>query len=158
MAQTIAAVRGNQAYTPNNSNELTIYTNGSNSTRVIINSLAFIQSSTNNDTQRCLLLLRNSTGGADVPVAMVSQNACTTVSFTPGQIPTGQPYAIVGQSINFFRPSDTYLGTSNSVSSFFAYCPKSIWMGPSDVLIYVGYNSNTYSGNVVWNFTTISES
>jgi hypothetical protein len=167
MAQTITAVRGNTAYTPNNTNELTLYTNGSGgSTRVIINSCGFIRSNSTNDQARYVIYLRNSGGGSDMPVAMISNNVITNAFFLPGVTSVPQSssagYGIlfpVTQGSAAITPQQLFVATLTSgIDSGCSYCPKSIWMGPSDVLIFRGYNGANTAGNVVWNFTAITES
>lgn len=45
----------------------------------------------------------------------------------------------------------------SSITDNFAYCPKTIWMGPSDVLSVRQTNNNGANLTVNYNFTVITE-
>ena len=170
MAQTISSSRGNTAYTADStsSSALAVYTNGANPTRVIINSLAWLSGSASSNNTRFVLYLRNSgTTTNDIPVAGSSQNSIASMILIPGQIPVpgltnttqNTAFNLVTSSVSGTLANDVLMGSAvNAQNSGYSFCPKNIWMGPSDVLIVRIYTASSLAGTVVWNFTTITES
>jgi hypothetical protein len=168
MAQTISAQRGSISVSANTNT--TLYTNSaSGSSRVIINSLGmFIQSG---DTTLIAsgLYIVNSGGGTAIPFAMARTSMASQLAqvWVPGTTPVGssigasnpgQMVFINNGSANSTNPNQmqwNYAG--GSITNNFAYCPKSVWMGPSDVLRFVQTNGASGDVTLVYNFTVITE-
>ena len=103
-----------------------------------------------------------------MPVANISANVVTNCFFLPGTVQIPQNNS-VGSAIAFpctqetigINPTELFMANLPSgITSGVSYCPKSIWMGPSDSLIFRGSVSggSNQSVTVVWNFTAITES
>jgi hypothetical protein len=169
MAQTISAQRGSTTISTNT--DTTIFTNSSSgSSRLIINSVGWFLSG-GGDTSMIAsgLYIQNSAGGIMIPFAL----ARTTMSaqychiYVPGTTPVGSALGASnpGQMvfINNGSPNSTdpnqmqwnYAG--GSLTNNFAYCPKSIWMGPSDVIKCRQTNNAGQTTVLVYNFTLITE-
>jgi len=168
MAQTISAARGNQSVA--NNSVTSIYTNSSSgSSRVIINGLTIFGTG-GGTTLLSALYIRNSSGGNDLVVAAYCQNGTgrDALVWVPGSIPVGAVNSVNGQGM-YGMVFNT--GVDNSVAvdglqwnwsgtSFvnqFHYCPKNIWLGPSDQLIFRAKSGNTSNMTLVYNFTVITE-
>lgn len=169
MAQTISASRGNQAYA-SNSSAVTLFTNSaSGSSRVIINSMAMTIIGTTGSNDMALYI-RNTGGGYDIPFALY-RNAVSAgmVYFLPGTVPvaswsntTGLAGVVMyGTALDRTNdPNELRINwaSSNVTSSNINVCPKSVWLGPSDSIIFRGLNSSASSSTINWNFTCILES
>jgi hypothetical protein len=168
MAQTISAQRGSTSVAINTFS--TLYTNSaSGSSRVIINTFGLFTTSGDVTFIASGLFLTNSAGGFSMPVAMGRSTVTTEYCqiWVPGTTPVGMVNNSQGTGmmmlINRGNQSSTnpnelqwnFSGTQ--VVDPFAFCPKSIWMGPSDVLSVRQTNGNGANLTVNYNFTVITE-
>lgn len=200
MAQTVSIQRGSVTYTARGdntagtSNITTLFTNTSsgNGTRVIINYLTVQNpyvtgSGYDQGGARCsgsLGVVSAGTTGAIIG-AMIN-NSGTTSTF---QMPIGDPgsAAVGGSTTRFSAPRVRasvanlnqvgYTGTSpNNInfdvddSSNYGYCPRTFWIGPSDVMKWWPRNSSYsipsgkssittyYTQTLYYSFTCITES
>jgi len=200
MAQTISIQRGSVTYTARGdntagtSNITTLFTNTSsgNGTRVIINYLTVQNpyvtgSGYDVSGARCsgsLGVVSAGTTGSIIGAMIV--NSGNTSTF---QMPIGDPgVAAFGSGGTFFSPPRArasvanlnqvgYTGTSpNNInfdvgdSSNYGYCPRTFWIGPSDVMKWWPRNSSYnvpsgkatttfyYTQTLYYSFTCITES
>jgi hypothetical protein len=167
MAQTISAQRGTLSLSPNT--DTTVFTNSSSgSSRVIINSVAWFMTPTATSLIASGLFIQNSAGGTMIPFAL----ARTTMSnqycqvYVPGTVPVGQLGSSTAGHFTFINngssastnPNQMQLNyTGTSIISNFAYCPKTIWLGPSDLFRARMTNDQGENMNLVYNFTVITE-
>lgn len=167
MAQTISAQRGSTSIAANTFT--TLYTNSaSGSSRVIINAFGLFTTTGDVTFIAGGLFLTNSAGGFSIPVAL----ARTTVSsqycqiYVPGTTPVGNANSTQAGQVVFINISNqsstnpnemiwNYAGATTTTA--YAYCPKSIWMGPSDVLSVRQTNGNGANMTANYNFTVILE-
>lgn len=115
------------------------------------------------------LYVQNSAGGIMIPFALARTTMASQYChiYVPGTTP-------VGSSIGASNPGQMVFinnGNSNStdpnqmqwnyaggsITNNFAYCPKSIWMGPSDVMKCRQTNNSGQTTVLVYNFTVITE-
>jgi len=198
MAQTISIQRGSVTYTArgdnSTSNITTLFTNtaSGNGTRVIINYLTvqnpyLTGGGIDQSGARCSGLLGSvSSGTTGTIIGGMITNATYTNVF---QLPIGDPgVAAVGGASTLFAPprfraqqaasnqvgfSGTWpqnISISVTDSSNYGYCPRSFWIGPSDVMKWWPYNStystpsgkssvtNYYTQTLYYSFTCITES
>lgn len=168
MAQTISVQRGSTSISTNT--DTTIFTNSaSGSSRVIINSVGWFIQDGSASYIATGLFVQNSAGGVMIPFGMARTTMASQLSqvWVPGTTPVGssigtsnpgQMVFINNGSANSTDPNQmqwNYAGST--ITNNFAYCPKSIWMGPSDVLKARQANSSGQSTNLVYNFTVITE-
>jgi len=168
MAQTISAQRGSTSIAINTFS--TLYTNSSSgSSRVIINAFGLFTTTGDVTFISSGLFLTNSAGGFSMPVAL----ARTTVSasynhiYVPGTTSVGSATSASTPGMMIFinnsnqsstNPNEMQWNYAGSTTiTQYAYCPKSIWMGPSDVLSVRQTNSNGANMTVNYNFTVILE-
>lgn len=198
MAQTISIQRGSVSYTARGdttagtSNVTTLFTNTSsgNGTRVIINYLTvqnpYVAGASDYNAARCsgvLGVVSSGTTGAIIGCMFTGQQTSTF------QMPIGDP-GIAGfggtsivSSPPRFRAAQSgnnqvgFTGTAPNNISFSAgdatnggYCPRTFWIGPSDVMkwwpqnsIYVtgsgkSVTTNYYTQTLYYSFTCITES
>ena len=168
MAQTISAQRGTLNLPTNT--DTTVFTNSSSgSSRVIINSIAWFMSPSATTLIASGLYIQNSAGGTMIPFGMARTTMANQYCqiWVPGTTPVGSsigastPGEIVfinngsSASTNPNQMQWNYAGSS--ITNNFAYCPKSIWMGPSDILRARMTNDQSENMNLVYNFTVITE-
>lgn len=167
MAQTISASRGSQSYSGSEA-AVTLFTNSaSGSSRVIINSMAMTLDSSSNGFMA--LYIRNAGGGYDIPFALYRNGVSGSLFyFLPGTVPVASwsntgglsgvvMYGTASASTN--APSALRINWSSSsvTTTNINVCPKSIWLGPSDSIIFRAYNDAGTGSNINWNFTCILE-
>jgi hypothetical protein len=167
MAQTISAQRGSTSIAINTFS--TLYTNSaSGSSRVIINAFGLFTTTGDVTFIASGLFLTNSAGGFSMPVALARTTPAAQYCqiYVPGTVPVGNLNATqLGQFIfvndgnqSSTNPTEMRLNyTGTTLSASFAYCPKTIWMGPSDVLSVRQTNNNGANMTVNYNFTVITE-
>tara|TARA_R110000868_G_scaffold272380_1_gene531657 strand:- start:527 stop:1036 length:510 start_codon:yes stop_codon:yes gene_type:complete len=168
MAQTISAQRGSTSIAINTFS--TLYTNSSSgSSRVIINAFGLFTTTGDVTFIASGLYLTNSAGGFSIPVAIARTTMASQYNhiYVPGSIPVGSAVNTNGTGfvilVNRSNQSSTapnemqwsYSGTA--VVDPIHYCPKSIWMGPSDVLSVRQTNGNGANMTANYNFTVITE-
>jgi hypothetical protein len=182
MAQTIALQRGTSSVTLNGSTKYTAFTqSGGTATRVIINGVSFY--SDNARTGLAMLLGVQKSGGGFFMVAMkmISNNASIgSMDFLPGNMSNisggsaGTNAVISTQTVTAGNvggsyqanqnPGDNTISGGNNTSqgfgnaSNFEFCPAQFWIGPSDIVYFVGRTSSADTGQWSWSFTTITES
>jgi hypothetical protein len=166
MAQTISASRGSQSYAGAET-AVTLFTNSaSGSSRVIINSMAMTLNTSSNG--HMALFIRNAGGGYDIPFALYRNSVGAGLFyFLPGTVPVASwtqaglsgvvMYGSASERTN--GPSELRINwsSSNLTTNNISICPKSIWLGPSDAIIFRGYNDAGNGSNINWNFTCILE-
>ena len=167
MAQTISAQSGTLNLATNT--DTTVFTNSSSgSSRVIINSVAWFMTPSATSLIASGLYIQNSAGGTMIPFALarttMSNQYCqiwvpgTTPVGTAGSTSTGQFVFINNGSSASTNPNQMQWNyTGNTIQNVFAYCPKSIWLGPSDILKARMTNDQSENMNLVYNFTVITE-
>ena len=168
MAQTISAQRGNVSIAHNTS--VTLFTNSaSGSSRVIINTVGLFSTSSDHANWASALYLGNAGGGNNIPFAInrTSYGPNYAQIYVPGTIPVpsinntnglGMIAHVNNSSVNNTDPNSMLWNwTSANISVQHAWCPKSIWMGPSDNLIFRQFNNNAQTCTLVYNFTVITE-
>jgi len=167
MAQTISAQRGTLNLATNT--DTTVFTNSSSgSSRVIINSIAWFMTPTATSLIASGLFIQNSAGGTMIPFALgrttMANQYCQV--YVPGTTPVGQLGSSTAGHFIFINNSTSastnpngmqlnYAG--NSIIQNFAYCPKTIWLGPSDLLRARMTNDAGENMNLIYNFTVITE-
>jgi len=170
MAQTISAQRGSTSISTNT--DTTLFTNSaSGSSRVIINSVGLFMPSGSGDTNLIAsgLYIQNTGGGVMIPFAL----ARTTMSsqychiYVPGTTPVGSAIGASNPGQIIFINNGSPVSTNpnqmqwnysgSSTTNNYAYCPKSVWMGPSDLLRFRQTNNAGSDMTLVYNFTVITE-
>lgn len=194
MAQTISIQRGSVSYTArgdnSTSNITTLFTNTSsgNGTRVIINYLTVQNpyvsgSGVDQSGARCgglLGVVSSGTTGAIIG-GMVNQSTQTSTFQMPigdpgiasGNTSFSPPRARAQQALNnqvgFTGTYPNNIQFSANDTSNGGYCPRSFWIGPSDVIKWFPYNSsyttpsgkstltNYYTQTLYYSFVCITE-
>ena len=165
MAQTITTVRGNVS--AGNSSQTTLFTqSGGNSTRVILNQVAWYYSSRIFPIYGNLLHVSSSG-----PVTVIGYNAPTysgqSAQLMPNPNATGPLETIgVGTSYGYANGMHAYASTAGWPGSInwvyntngASYMPQNCWIGPGDSIAFLQYNEYAYSATVGYHFTTITES
>lgn len=183
MAQTIAAQRGVTTVNGNGTTATTLFTQSTGiSTRVILNSVA-IKHDNGAMTRAALCINLNGTGNyACVALKSVSASGNDTygLNMMPGSnvYPvqtsgnTGSPYpdrwtlfasnfnaylgsTLVNNRMAMNGPNGAFLG-GNSICVDFV--PSQFWMNNGDSLVLLHFNTNGYTADALYSFTTITES
>ena len=168
MTQTISAARGNQ--TVANNSVTSIYTNSaSGSSRVIINGLTLF-ATVSATTLASGLYIRNASGGSDLIVAAYRQNGISrdALAWVPGTVPVGSVNTVNGAGfvgllydngvINSVALGGLQFNNAGTtVNNQLAFCPKNLWLCPSDQLIFRAISGNANDMTLVYNFTVITE-
>jgi hypothetical protein len=186
MAQTIVAQRGTTTNASDGVTKTTLFTQSTGiATRVIINSVSFVNPDGTSSGVRMSLMINVNGSGSFTPVALVGTNttagrALYGLSMMPGS--AGGEIASTGTGATPFpsrwvtavASTASYLGNelanakfefsgpqgnamSNTDSPVYIV-PNQFWMNSGDVLSIVTWNTNNRSANVVYSFTTITES
>ncbi len=168
MAQTISAQRGNTSITANT--DTTLFTNSSSgSSRVIINSVGLFMQSGDATLIASGLYIANSGGGIMIPFALARTTMASQYChiYVPGTTPVGSSIGASSPGQMIFINNGSQSSTNpnqmqwnyagGSITNNFAYCPKSVWLGPSDILKFRQTNSSSNDMTLVYNFTVITE-
>lgn len=184
MAQTIAAQRGTTTVSGNGTTPTTLWTQSTGvATRVILNSVV-MKHDTSFFSRFSLLLNVNGSGNyAAVAAKGVSNQTASSNglimmpgSMTPsmGSIPTGQANTslpdryivatISGNTYLFTNMSNTrwrFYGPGSIVNTYENGCidfvPQQFWMNSGDSLVAICHNSDSFTCDLLYSFTTITE-
>jgi hypothetical protein len=183
MAQTVAAQRGSTTVAGTGIAFLTLFTQSTGvATRVILNTLSARH---DGSTLSRLALLINVNGSGNYSlVALKAGSSANRTVYSINMMP-GSSYQPVGSagnsSTNFYgdrwviqgTQANRFVGTDiqnnrwelygpegifqSSTGVSIDYVPSQFWMNNGDTLSLLAYNSNEYTTNIVYSFTTITE-
>jgi hypothetical protein len=197
MAQTISIQRGSVTYTARGdnttSNNTTLFTNTSSGagTRVIINYLTvsnpYVAGAFSYTPATCSGLLASVSAGTTGTIIGGMQAGSSTGSFQISPVDAGSPVAtgntgvfVTTPRFRYSSPGNNQVGFTNinpnsigfdfSDTTNYSYCPRSFWIGPSDVIRWFPKSSsyvtmsgksqinNYYTQTLYYSFTCITES
>ena len=181
MAQTVALQRGVQSVTYDGTTRYTMFTqSGGIATRVIIGGVSAYSNAARPGMMMGIYVVLNG-GGFNFIAFKMGSNAYSigAMDFCPGTVAANFSSAagstnpstssIITQSVasfysgngDIFSQSLTGSGTGTTPYSdkTYEFCPIQFWIGPGDAVVFKGRMTNTTeTGQIAYNFTTITES
>lgn len=184
MAQTVGLQRGATSITWNGTTAYTLFTNTASgtATRVVLGGISAYNSGLG-PLGMALFVKQASTsnyvtigfkgfGAGNSGYSLDFFGGCAPLPLQPTASATdamGSTILTDGSSANYFGAQDianvniSYLTTTASYGSSrfnFEFYPQQFWIGPSDVVVmkFYNYNNSSATGNVAYNFVTITES
>jgi len=186
MAQTIAAQRGTTTNASDGFTKTTLFTQSTGTaTRVILNGVSAQSAGGTSATFRISLVINVNGSGSFIPVAIKGNGSAGRSVYGLSMMPDSRNEAMtsVGGSAGSFYPNrwipatvsqPVYFGTeiqnnrwewfgpngsySTAVNEGIDYVPSQFWMNSGDTLSIITFNTNSRSADVVYSFTTITES
>ncbi len=187
MAQTIAAQRGTTTNAGDGTTKTTLFTQSSGiATRVILNGVSAQSAGGTSATFRISLVINVNGSGSFIPVAIRGNASAGRSVYGISMMPdskTGEAVQSLGGSAGAYQPSrwvpatvsqPVYFGTeiqnnrwewfgpvgsySDALNNSIDYVPSQFWMNSGDTLSIITFNTNNRSADVVYSFTTITES